>query len=329
VRSSEGGCRDALFALLSCLDAHACMAVLPRDIALLVAVKPRGVGASRSPQRLSTRPSRVPPMSDRLAPLQRLQVFDGGDSTPTSSAARRPSLHTAKAKVDLLSPAKAQRTSPVKAKRVDDATSSTAAYASKPIVSAPSTVVIPPNSIGLRVLPAFLTRDECATLIALSRSSGFEPSAVGASNQSGYVSKSRTSYSCALGSWRHPLIVAVRARIAAAVGASEAHIEGDGLQLLRYETGQKFSAHRDSYACNKNPRRASMLIYLNDMPADGGGETRFTQLDVQFTPTCGTALTWLNCSDRETVLESSEHQSLSVKRGVKYVVNEFIFFDVE
>jgi hypothetical protein len=249
----------------------------------------------------------------------------------------RPSLHTHKRALSSTSEDSAQlaplqRRAP-SAHDESKPAASAAASSSAPVVSAPSAVVtppIPPNSIGLRVLPSFLTRGECDLLISLSHGPSHSPlfarSLVGRPHS--YVSASRTSHSAVLRSSHHPLVGAVLARIAAATGATVGHLEGSpAFDVLRYEVGERFDSHRDSTEGDAQPRRATMLIYLNDMPADAGGETRFPIIDVEFTPTCGTALTWSNCSDRQTVHEESLHQSLTVRRGVKYAINVFVFFD--
>lgn len=42
----------------------------------------------------------------------------------------------------------------------------------------------------------------------------------------------------------------------------------------RYGIGQKYGAHYDSLD-NDSPRVCTVLLYLSDVPADGGGETAF------------------------------------------------------
>ena len=67
-------------------------------------------------------------------------------------------------------------------------------------------------------------------------------------------------------------------RIAAAAGLHEPN--GEGMQILRYENGQKYDPHYDYFhdQVNSAPRRggqrmATMLIYLED--TEQGGETIF------------------------------------------------------
>ncbi len=44
--------------------------------------------------------------------------------------------------------------------------------------------------------------------------------------------------------------------------------------FCRYGIGQKYGAHYDSLD-NDSPRVATALLYLSDVPPDGGGETAF------------------------------------------------------
>merc|ERR1712187_702602 len=65
------------------------------------------------------------------------------------------------------------------------------------------------------------------------------------------------------------------------------------MQVTRYEHGQFFRMHGDAYSRATAAeygfqRRATLLLYLNDVPE--GGETRFEMLGVSIGPTAGTAI---------------------------------------
>merc|ERR1712187_568602 len=65
------------------------------------------------------------------------------------------------------------------------------------------------------------------------------------------------------------------------------------LQVARYEQGQHFLAHeealpRDGAVASGYQRRATLLVYLNDVPE--GGETSFDHLGVSIQPVAGQAL---------------------------------------
>ena len=70
----------------------------------------------------------------------------------------------------------------------------------------------------------------------------------------------------------------------------------ESLQIARYESGQHFLEHQDGYPFaaarrNRFQRLATILVYLNDVPA--GGTTAFRYLDLVVTPRKGTALVFL------------------------------------
>lgn len=75
-----------------------------------------------------------------------------------------------------------------------------------------------------------------------------------------------------------------------------------------------------------------MLLYLNTVGEDNGGETSFSRLARKFSPTAGTALMFANVragTDDESHayvgLLDTIHEALPVKQGcVKYAINVWI-----
>ena len=65
-------------------------------------------------------------------------------------------------------------------------------------------------------------------------------------------------------------------------------------QIVRYEMGDFFNWHEDAVpkeeAANGGQRLATLLVYLNDVSASGGGMTTFKELDVKVRPEKGKAL---------------------------------------
>ncbi|EKX41592.1 hypothetical protein GUITHDRAFT_44480, partial [Guillardia theta CCMP2712] len=65
-------------------------------------------------------------------------------------------------------------------------------------------------------------------------------------------------------------------------------------QIVRYEMGDFFNWHEDAVpkeeAANGGQRLATLLVYLNDVPASGGGMTTFKELDLKVRPEKGKAL---------------------------------------
>ena len=122
----------------------------------------------------------------------------------------------------------------------------------------------------------FLTAEECEHLKALAKKQ-LAPSTVVGTN--GPVSSGiRTSAGTFLAKGQDAVVKRVEARMALAAGLPEPN--GEGMQILRYEVGQKYDPHYDYFhdAANASPRRggqrmATMLVYLAD--TESGGETTF------------------------------------------------------
>ena len=122
----------------------------------------------------------------------------------------------------------------------------------------------------------FLTAEECEHLKALAKKQ-LAPSTVVGTN--GPVSSGiRTSAGTFLAKKQDDVVRRVEARMALAAGLPEAN--GEGMQILRYDVGQKYDPHYDYFhdTTNASPRRggqrmATMLVYLAD--TESGGETTF------------------------------------------------------
>jgi hypothetical protein len=61
-----------------------------------------------------------------------------------------------------------------------------------------------------------------------------------------------------------------------------------------------------------------IFAYLNDLPANAGGETEFTRIGVKFKPKKGDALLWENRADRHSFHLDGKHAGRAPLSGVKY-----------
>lgn len=122
----------------------------------------------------------------------------------------------------------------------------------------------------------FLSAEETAHLVEQAKLQLAPSTVVG---QSGPVASGiRTSAGMFLNKGQTPMLRAIEERMAAAAGIPEPN--GEGMQILRYEKGQKYDPHYDYFhdAVNSSPKRggqrmATMLVYLRD--TELGGETIF------------------------------------------------------
>lgn len=137
-------------------------------------------------------------------------------------------------------------------------------------------VVLTPRAPKAYMFRNFLTAEECEHLMSLAKKQ-LAPSTVVGKN--GPVSSGiRTSAGTFLAKGQDVVVKRIEARMALAAGLPEPN--GEGMQILRYEVGQKYDPHYDYFhdAANASPRRggqrmATMLVYLAD--TERGGETVF------------------------------------------------------
>ncbi|XP_023158198.1 uncharacterized protein [Zea mays] len=148
----------------------------------------------------------------------------------------------------------------------------------------------------------FLSDTECDHLVSLAKGS-MEKSMV-ADNDSGksVASQARTSSGTFLAKREDEIVSAIEKRVAAWTFLPEENAES--LQVLRYETGQKYDAHFDYFHDRNNlklggQRVATVLMYLTDV--NKGGETVFPNAEERIACFQGSHLqykdeTWSECS---------------------------------
>ncbi|KAL5712739.1 procollagen-proline 4-dioxygenase [Ranunculus cassubicifolius] len=130
------------------------------------------------------------------------------------------------------------------------------------------------------VYEGFLTDEECDHLISLAKSE-LKRSAV-ADNLSGKskLSEVRTSSGMFINKAKDPIVSGIEDKISAWTFLPKEN--GEDIQVLRYEHGQKYDPHYDYFADKVNIARgghriATVLMYLTDVGK--GGETVFPQAE--------------------------------------------------
>jgi prolyl 4-hydroxylase len=127
------------------------------------------------------------------------------------------------------------------------------------------------------LLRNFLSAEECDHLMKLAKRELAPSTVVGEAGDS-VPSDIRTSAGMFLRKGQDKIVKAIEERIARVSGTPVDN--GEGMQILRYDVGQKYDPHFDYFHDKVNPapkrggqRLATMLIYLVD--TDKGGETTF------------------------------------------------------
>lgn len=172
---------------------------------------------------------------------------------------------------------------------------------------------------GVRFIDNFLSRDEAAKIIALHGKMVRKSTVIGPDGSS-ILHSHRTSSDTLLLPESEPLLQAIIYRAASLFGVPASHAEV--FSLTRYQYGEYYKSHFDHDGSLKADRLYTLLIYLNDLNEDEGGETLFDKLNFAAHPVCGRAVIWNNSDTRSKVLQESVHSALPVTRegAEKWVV---------
>jgi len=135
-----------------------------------------------------------------------------------------------------------------------------------------------------------------------------------------------------------PLVKSVVTRVSAVTQTPEEN--GEFAQLVYYQACPKaddkscafYRRHSDyidgDQHHNQGVRIYTLFMYLNDVPPDGGGGTRFTDLNPPITiqPVRGKAILWPSVleDDPGTIDPRTHHEALPVTLGEKYGANFWI-----
>uniref|UniRef100_A0ACD5Z468 Uncharacterized protein n=2 Tax=Avena sativa TaxID=4498 RepID=A0ACD5Z468_AVESA len=136
----------------------------------------------------------------------------------------------------------------------------------------------------------FLSKEECEYLIGLAKPRMVKSTVVDSTTGKSKDSRVRTSSGMFLQRGRDKVIRAIERRIADYTFIPAEN--GEGLQVLHYEVGQKYEPHFDYFldefnTKNGGQRMATILMYLSDV--EEGGETIFPDANVN-----SSSLAWHN-----------------------------------
>ena len=206
--------------------------------------------------------------------------------------------------------------------------------------------------VGLQYVRQFLSPEEVSKLIGFCDGrSGWTASPQNQGKGDVSVGRARTSHSCPL-VW--PLLYLDRMdeirkmgvltpeiedeilfttilmkRIAAFLNVDMSYIEP--LQLLRYGAGQYYKQHHDHgsyYGVTTEQRPHTFLLFLSSVPADdGGGHTKFNNLDIAILPRSGDGIVWSNVNaENNEVLLDAVHEAMPPlgETVIKYAMNVWI-----
>lgn len=187
--------------------------------------------------------------------------------------------------------------------------------------NAPAGEVIRESSPRVVRFPGLLSAEECDYLCEAANPL-FEP----AHTVEEYTGRTlrnpiRTS-DTAVFPWvgENPAIHALNRRLAAASGTDV--MQGEPLQILRYQPRQEYKPHTDAIPGLENQRIMTMLVYLND--DFEGGETTFSEAELTVRPKRGEGLLFTNVDADGQPDPSVLHAGLPVTSGVKFLASRWI-----
>ncbi|KAL9276389.1 hypothetical protein ACSQ67_026072 [Phaseolus vulgaris] len=184
----------------------------------------------------------------------------------------------------------------------------------------------------------FLSKEECEYLIELAKPYMIKSSVVDSKTGKSTESRVRTSSGMFLKRGRDKVVQDIEKRIADFTFIPVEN--GEGLQILHYEVGQKYEPHYDYFidefnTKNGGQRIATVLMYLSDV--EEGGETVFPAANANFSsvpwwndlsqcarkglsvkPKMGDALLFWSMRPDATLDPSSLHGGCPVIKGHKW-----------
>jgi prolyl 4-hydroxylase len=175
-----------------------------------------------------------------------------------------------------------------------------------------------------------LSDEECDTLCAYTEQRLTRSPVVGDSDGVSEVHAYRTSRGAMLERGETELIRKIDMRLAA---LADWPVErGEGLQVVRYETGNEYRPHYDWFdPSSPGPRKhlecggqrvGTFVLYLTDV-AQGGG-TSFPGLGLEIQPRKGSAVFFANTDAFGTPDRDTLHAGTPVVTGVKLIANKWL-----
>lgn len=181
------------------------------------------------------------------------------------------------------------------------------------------------------VLDQFLNAAACQALIDLARPR-MQRSSVVHHNEGIRVDDSRTSSGCHFQRGELPVVADIEQRIADLTGIPVEN--GEGLQVLNYQPGQRYVPHWDYFPLESassadivrpekgGQRIATFLIYLNTVPM--GGETEFPSAGVKVAAVQGNACFFSYCDAEGQLDPRTLHSGNAVIEGDKWIAVKWL-----
>jgi prolyl 4-hydroxylase len=180
------------------------------------------------------------------------------------------------------------------------------------------------------VLGNLLSDDECDAMIAYTEQRLQRSPVVADSDGKTEVHAQRTSRGAMLQRGESELVARIESRLAALTQWPAER--GEGLQLLRYDSGNEYRPHYDWFnPALPGPRKhlerggqrvATIIMYLSDV--EQGGATSFPNVGLQVQPKKGSAVFFANTDAYGTPDQQTLHAGEPVLKGVKFIATKWL-----
>lgn len=180
------------------------------------------------------------------------------------------------------------------------------------------------------LLGNLLSDAECDDLIRYSETRMQRSPVVSDVDGKSEVNASRTSRGAMFQRGESELIARIEARLAALTRWPAEN--GEGLQLLRYESGNEYRPHYDWFdPAVPGPRKhlerggqrvATIVMYLSDV--EQGGATSFPNIGLQVQPKKGCAVFFANTDTQRRPDMQTLHAGEPVVKGVKFIATKWL-----
>ena len=191
-------------------------------------------------------------------------------------------------------------------------------------------VIFTLRSPSIMLVGNLLSDEECDALVGYSEPRLVRSSVVADAQGNVQVHSSRTSLGVMLRQSETPLIARIEHRLAAL--AKWPLDCAEGLQILRYGTGEEYRPHFDwmdpslpglrKHLQAGGQRLATFVLYLSKV--ESGGYTAFPSVGLEIMPQKGSAVFFLNTNSDHTPDELTLHAGSPVTGGVKFVANKWL-----
>lgn len=212
----------------------------------------------------------------------------------------------------------------VKVKRAEDRLAEMSRNVAKRLSHPSRARTVKGNGLNLYTVQDFLSRDECAQLIAMINIDRHRSELLIDHPDKEY----RTSDSCNLNP-HDPFIEGIEDRICHLLGLNPRY--GETMQGQVYEVGQQFKPHYDWFHKGSpywdnmqqqgGQRSWTAMIYLNEPAA--GGETEFPVAELKVKPVTAMLVAWNNMGDDGLPSKANIHAGTPVLAGTKYIITKW------